>query len=123
MSNNDVIGIFAELARDFEDRFGVKPETAKHMIGIFAATAASGDEAQAEAEFTKAAQVGLQNGEEWAKDYVDSFIRTQFSQAPAIIAESRNRGTDPAVALAAVYGLPAEAAQGLVDLLQARGGL
>lgn len=119
--SNEISGLFAELARDFQDKFGVNHETAVHMVGIFASAAAQyADEKQAEAAFTEASLTGLRNGEAWAKDYVDSYIRTQYSQAPAIVTEANSRGTDVAGALAAVYGISIEAAQGLADLLKAR---
>lgn len=111
--------LFAELTRDFQDRYGVRAETASHMVDIFIAVAVSHGKEQAEAEFGQTVLAALVKGEAWARDYVDSYIRTQYAQAPAIHAEAKKAGTDPAAALQAVYGMQPQAAAELAAMLDA----
>jgi hypothetical protein len=112
---------FAQLVTDFQNRYGVRRDTAERLVDLFVTLAASYDEQHALAEFNKAILGAAKVGEPWTRDYFDSYIRTRWPQAPAIVAEADKHNRDAATALQAVYGIQPDAAAELAAFVRARG--
>jgi len=110
----------AQVVQEFATEYGCTLPTAEYVVDLFLAVVAANDKEQAQREMDRIVRAGIEAGAVWAHDYIEGYMRTKLTQAPAIYAEAVARGGDPAAALQAVYALSGEAAAGLVAVLKSR---
>ncbi|MFJ8811268.1 hypothetical protein [Streptomyces sp. NPDC102490] len=121
MTDANPLELFRELARDFQEHRDVSRIAAAHFVGIFAMTNALYDtQEEAEAEANRLVTQALQNGESWAKEWMEASIDVMYPNAASICETATKAGTDPIAALQAVYGIASDVAGELARAISRR---
>ncbi|MFJ4879951.1 hypothetical protein ACIP93_32755 [Streptomyces sp. NPDC088745] len=121
MTDPNTHEFFRELARDFQEHRDVSRAAAAHFIGIFAMTSALYDtQEEAEAEANRLVTQALENGEPWAKEWMEATINIMYPNAALVCESATKASTDPIAALQAVYGIAADVAGDLARAVSRR---